>query len=119
MWDIIFSEEIQQWFDEVDEDALESIYSILEVLAEIGPGLGRPYVDTIKESKHKNMKELRVQNKKRVFRLFFIFDPVRNAVMLLGGDKRGDKRFYKRMIPLADAIYDRYLSTGGIYYERV
>ena len=95
MWDIIFSEEIQQWFDTMDEDALESIYSILEVLAEIGPSLGRPYVDTIKESKHKNMKELRVQNKNEF-----------SAYSL--------SRFYKRMIPIADAIYDRYLSAGGM-----
>jgi hypothetical protein len=66
-------------------------------------------VDTIENSKHKNMKELRVRNKKRLFRLFFAFDPDRNALLIIGGDKRGDKRFYQRMIPIADEIYDRYL----------
>ncbi len=108
-----FFRRVTQWFNSIDEDALEAIYSAIEVLAEIGPTLGRPYVDTIKESRYKNMKELRVQNKRRIFRIFFIFDPIRNAVMLLGGDKRGDKRFYKKMIPIADTIYDRYLSSGG------
>jgi hypothetical protein len=79
------------------------------MLKELGPSLGRPYVDTIENSKHKNMKELRVQNKKRIFRIFFAFNLDRNAILLIGGDKRGDKRFYQRMIPIADEIYDRYL----------
>ncbi len=55
------------------------------------------------------MKELRVQNKKRLFRLFFVFDPDRKAILLAGGDKRGDKRFYQRMIPVADKRYEEYL----------
>jgi hypothetical protein len=81
------------------------------ILKELGPSLGRPYVDTIENSKHKNMKELRVQNKKRLFRIFFAFDPDRNALLLIGGDKRGDKRFYQRMIPIADELYDCYLEV--------
>lgn len=55
------------------------------------------------------MKELRIQSKLRVFRIFFAFDPERKAILLIGGDKRGDKRFYKRMIPLADKLFDIYL----------
>lgn len=55
------------------------------------------------------MKELRVQIKRKVFRIFFVFDPKRNAVLLIGGDKRGNKRFYDDLIPIADKLYDEYL----------
>jgi hypothetical protein len=109
MWTIDRTDEIAAWITQLDYDAKETIYKNLLILRELGPSLGRPYVDTINKSKHKNMKELRVQNKKRLFRLFFAFDPDRNALLIIGGDKRGDKRFYQRMIPIADEIYDRYL----------
>ena len=56
------------------------------------------------------MKELRIQNKQRLFRVLFAFDPDRKAILLKGGDKRGDKRFYERIIPLADALFDEHLA---------
>jgi len=112
MWEIILSEEIEQWFQELDDDSYDAVLVKVAILREIGPNLGRPHADTVEESKHKNMKELRIQHKKHVYRLFFAFDPKRQAVLLIGGDKRGDKGFYKRMIPLADKIFSRYL--GGL-----
>ena len=86
------------------------IVTSLRILREIGPSLGRPHVDAINDSKQKNMKELRIQNKQRLFRVLFAFDPDRKAILLIGGDKRGDKRFYERMIPLADALLDEHLA---------
>ncbi len=80
----------------------------VEILRNIGPGLGRPWVDTIKGSKLKNLKELRIDVKQNVFRILFVFDPKRVAILLVGGDKRGQKRFYERIIPLAESIYDSY-----------
>ena len=109
MWTIERTNEVAAWIAQLDDDAKEAIYKNLLILRELGPSLGRPYVDTINDSKHKNMKELRVQNKKRLFRIFFAFAPDRNALLIIGGDKRGDKRFYQRMIPIADEIYDRYI----------
>ena len=79
------------------------------VLERVGPGLGRPRVDTLKGSRYTNLKELRVQSNGRPFRILFVFDPVRNAVLLIGGDKSGRKRFYDTMIPLAERIYREYL----------
>jgi hypothetical protein len=93
----------------LDDDAKEAIFKNLLILKNIGPSLGRPYVDSVKQSKHKNMKELRVQHKKRLFRIFFAFDPSRKAILLIGGDKRGDKRFYQRLIPIADKLYEKHL----------
>lgn len=55
------------------------------------------------------MKELRIQNRRRLFRILFAFDPDRKAILLVGGDKRGDKRFYEKMIPLADTLFDKHL----------
>ncbi len=109
MWEISRTDEIIEWINELDDDAKEAILKNLIILKEIGPSLGRPYVDTINDSKYSNMKELRVQSKKRVFRIFFVFDPQQNAILLIGGDKRGDKRFYKTMIPIADELYDKHL----------
>ncbi len=57
------------------------------------------------------MKELRIQNKKRLYRILFIFDPERKAVLLIGGDKCGDKRFYEKIIPIADDLFDEYIRS--------
>ena len=84
------------------------IVTSLRILREIGPSLGRPHVDAINDSEQKNMTELRIQNKQRLFRIMFAFDPDRKAILLIGGDKRGDKRFYERIIPLADALFDEH-----------
>jgi hypothetical protein len=109
MWIIDRTEEVAEWIKNLDEDAKEAILKSLLILKEIGPSLGRPYVDTIDKSKHKNMKELRIQNKQRLFRILFAFDPDRKAILLIGGDKRGDKKFYQKMIPLADALFDEHM----------
>ena len=109
MWTIDRTEQISEWIKELDEDAKEAIFKSLLILREIGPVLGRPHVDSIKESRHQNMKELRVQNRQRLFRILFAFDPARKAILLVGGDKRGDKRFYQKMIPLADSLLDEHL----------
>ncbi|MCK4765183.1 MAG: type II toxin-antitoxin system RelE/ParE family toxin, partial [Candidatus Aminicenantes bacterium] len=111
MWVIERTDEIAEWIIELDDDAREAIYKNLLILKAMGPTLGRPYVDSIKDSRYKNMKELRVQNKKKLFRVFFVFDPDRKAILLIGGDKRGDKRFYQRLIPIADNLYEKYGSV--------
>ena len=82
----------------------------LTILQGLGPSLGRPQVDTIKGSKIKNLKELRIQNKNRVFRIFFAFDPERNIILLIGGDKKGDNRFYETMLRKCERLYELHLS---------
>ena len=113
MWDIRQTPEFGKWFrnaSELDKVAREDIYAVIRVLQEIGPQLGRPYVDSLSGSRHSNMKELRIQSKGRPFRIFFAFDPGRHAVLLIGGNKSNDTRFYRRMIPVADDIYNQYLA---------
>ena len=83
------------------------------LLAEFGPNLGRPTVDTLKESRHANMKELRFSWLGGVWRVAFAFDPKRQAILLVGGDKGGanQRRFYKHLIRVADERFDEHLSS--------
>jgi hypothetical protein len=83
------------------------------MLIEYGPTLGRPYVDTLRGSKHINLKELLVQSLGRPYRILFVFDPRRNAYLILGGDKTGDDNWYVDAVRRAEAIYDQYLKEIG------
>jgi len=109
MWLVIFSPEFGDWFTVLEDDEKESILRMVAVLELQGHLLGRPYVDSIKGSSLANLKELRIQHRGQPYRAFFVFDRLRQAVVLCAGNKRGDKRFYARMIPLAESIYQRYL----------
>ena len=83
----------------------------VELLAEYGPNLPRPYADTLKGSNLNNLKELRAQTENNVFRVAFLFDEKRKAILLIGGDKKGknEKRFYRDLIKQAEEIYQHYL----------
>lgn len=108
-WTIIDTHEYREWWVTLSEPIQEDIAAALSVLRQLGPALGRPYVDSLKGCKYKNMKELRVQSFGQPLRILFAFDPWRRAVLLVGGNKRGDKNFYIRMIRLAEKIFSRYL----------
>jgi hypothetical protein len=122
LWDIVQTPQFGLWFSEskeLDEPAREDIYAVLRVLKQTGPKLGRPYVDSVEGSRHSNLKELRVQSKGRPFRVIFAFDKQRRAVLLIGGNKARNKRFYDQMIPLADQIFDDFLKyQGKIFGEK-
>jgi hypothetical protein len=109
MWEVEFSDEFERWWQTLDDDERESLLAGVKLLQQLGPLLSRPYADTVKGSRHSNMKELRTQHRGRPLRTLFAFDPRRSAILLIGGDKTGDSRFYDRMIPLADRLYDEHL----------
>jgi hypothetical protein len=111
MWEVEYTDEFEVWWNTLDKDEQDSVAVGVEMLQEYGPNLPRPVADTLKGSKHSNMKELRTQHQGRPLRTMFAFDPRRCAILLIGGDKTGDKRFYDRMIPLADKLYDQHLKT--------
>lgn len=110
MWEVEFTDEFGRWWETLDADEQESIAASVELLRQLGPQLPRPHADTLKGSRHANMKELRTQHAGRPFRTMFAFDPRRTAILLIGGDKTGDDRFYQRLIPLADALFDQHLA---------
>jgi hypothetical protein len=74
--------------------------------------LGRPHVDTLKDSKHANVKEMRFDAADGVWRVAFAFDPKRRAILLVAGDKSGgsQKRFYRELIRKADQRFDAHLA---------
>jgi hypothetical protein len=109
MWEVEVTDEFERWWQTLSEDEQESLLASVHLLRQLGPLLGRPHADTVKGSRHRNMKELRTQHRGRPLRTFFAFDPRRRAILLIGGDKTGDDRFYDRMIPLADRLYDEHL----------
>ncbi len=109
MWNVEYTDEFAQWWDTLDPSEQASLEAGVRLLERDGPSLARPFADTIHGSRHSNMKELRTQARGRPLRTFFAFDPRRSAILLIGGDKTGDARFYDRMVPLADRLYDAYL----------
>ena len=111
MWEVEFTDEFGAWWEQLDEAEQESVAASVELLRQLGPQLPRPHADTLKGSRHSNMKELRTQHQGRPIRTLFAFDPRRCAILLIGGDKTGDDQFYQRMIPLADQLYDDHLAS--------
>lgn len=111
-WTVVFSEEFELEFDELPQDVQDAILARALLLEREGPSLGRPHADTLTGSKHANMKELRFNAADGVWRIAFAFDPERQAILLVGGDKSGgsEKRFYRRLIARADERFDRHLT---------
>ena len=108
-WEVEYTDEFERWWRNLTDCEQADVSASVELLELHGPQLGRPHVDTIKDSRHANMKELRTQSGGKPLRTFFAFDPRRTAILLIGGDKTGDDRFYDRMLPIADNLFDEYL----------
>jgi hypothetical protein len=90
-WEVEASDEFKGWYESLDEAERASVAENVDMLEEYGPALGRPYADTIRESRYPNMKELRVQHQGKPYRILFAFDPRRRAYLILGGDKTGTR----------------------------
>jgi hypothetical protein len=109
-YDVFFTSLAEDWLMQLDDNDYDAIMARIELLEERGPGLGRPVVDSIRGSRHPNMKELRAGS----MRALFAFDPRRQAIVLVGGDKRDDwTGWYERNIPLADDLLDAHLESLG------
>lgn len=112
-WEVEFTDQFGDWWEQLDESTQVSINAIVLVLERVGPALTRPYADTVKGSRHPNMRELRIQHQGRPLRLLYAFDPRRTAIVLVGGDKGGDDRWYDIQVPIADRLYDEHLHEIG------
>ena len=111
-WAVLFHDDFHTEFDSLDEGLQDELLAHASLLAEFGPNLGRPTVDTLKGSRHANMKELRFSWSGEVWRVAFAFDPLRQAILLVGGDKGGadQRRFYRRLIEVADLRYSDHVA---------
>ncbi|MEU4815939.1 MULTISPECIES: type II toxin-antitoxin system RelE/ParE family toxin [Micromonospora] len=105
-WDVYLVDEVRQWLDTLDASAHARVVQAIDLLAEHGPGLGRPLVDTIHGSSMANLKELRPGT----VRILFAFDPWCSSILLVAGDKSGRwKTWYQEAIPVAEHRYELYL----------
>jgi hypothetical protein len=115
-WSIKTTGDIREWLRALrqsDPEVYRSVNVAIDMLAEIGPGLGRPLVDTLQGSSIGNLKELRPRSGRDVaIRVLFVFDPWSQAVLLVAGNKAGDwSRWYRTVIPIAETAYDGWLAA--------
>lgn len=113
-WEIILCKEVHDWYldlAEKDPDSAHLVEQAIDLLAESGPTLGRPMVDRVNRSRHHNMKELRPGSVgSSEIRMLFAFDPKRQALIMVAGDKNGSwNSWYDRNIPIADERFDQHL----------
>src|SRR6186997_302573 len=117
-WNVLLVAEVTQWFGLLvmeDPETANLVEDAVDLLAEYGPMLGRPLVDTLQGSSIHNMKELRPGSSGRSeVRVLFVFDPWRRAVLLVAGDKAGNwTRWYEQQIPVAEQRYRAHLAELG------
>jgi hypothetical protein len=112
-WPVIFHDDFIPEYRELSEEVQNVLVALMTILCEKGPLLGRPQVDTLKGSRHANMKELRFDADGGVWRVAFAFDPERKAIVLVAGDKGGVSkgRFYQNLIRVADGRFDQHLNA--------
>ena len=108
-WPVEYTDEFGSWWAGLQERQQDDLTAIVELLMEHGPTLPFPHSSDVVGSRHGRMRELRIQSGGKPIRVFYAFDPRRHAILLIGGDKTGDAGFYRRLVPLADRLYDDHL----------
>ena len=106
-----YTDEFGAWWTTLSAAEQEDVVAYVTLLEERDVRLGHPHSSAIKGSRHSHMRELRVQSGGRPIRVFYAFDPRRMAILLIGGDKTGDDRFYETFIPIADRLYDEHIEA--------
>jgi len=111
MWAVLLHDAFDVELNDLPEAVQDEVLALMGLLKQFGPALGRPRVDTLKGSRHANMKELRFDAADGVWRVAFAFDPKRQAILLVGGDKSGsgERRFYRQLIKKADGRFDEHV----------
>jgi hypothetical protein len=110
-WDVEYTDEFGAWWAQFTDAEHESLAASVGLLESYGPHLRFPHTSGINGSRHPHMRELRIQHAGRPYRVLFAFDPRRSAILLIGGDKTGNPRWYDDNVPLADHLYDVHLQA--------
>jgi len=108
-FEVEYTDEFGDWWDTLSEHEQDDVAATVELLSDKGPTLPFPYSSGIEGSKHSHMRELRIQHAGKPYRVLYAFDPRRTVILLIGGDKTGNDRWYKEFVPLADALYDQHV----------
>lgn len=109
-WDVEYTDEFGEWWETLSGSEQESVAASVQLLEELGPSLRFPHSSGVNGSRYDLMRELRVQHSGRPFRVLYAFDPRRTAILLIGGDKTGNERWYVTHIPIADKLYSDHLT---------
>jgi hypothetical protein len=108
--EVVALDEFADWYSQLSDDEAEAVGRYVGLLEQFGIKLRAPYSSAIKGSEIA-LRELRVRHAGASIRVLYVFDPERQAVLILGGDKKGDDRFYERAIPKAEELYREYVKT--------
>ena len=108
-WEVEYTDEFGEWWASLTEVEQMSVAASVGLLEVRGPNLGYPHSSAINSSRHGHMRELRTQHGGRPLRTLFAFDPRRMVILLIGGDKTGDDRWYDVHVPIADRLYGGHL----------
>jgi hypothetical protein len=109
--EVVVTAEFVRWWDELSEAEQTSVHAVVNLLELFGGALGYPHSSAIAGSR--KLRELRIQHGGEPYRVLYAFDPARNAILLLGGNKAGNDRWYEQNIPLAERIFEEYLRETG------
>jgi hypothetical protein len=108
-WNVEFTEEFEAWWKTLDDGEQDAVARLVSLLEEYGPTLPFPYSSGVEGSEYSHMRELRVQHAGRPYRVLYAFDPRSVALLLIGGDKSGQDRWYEQYVRIADRIYTTHL----------
>ena len=111
--EVEYTDEFEEWWNEISEDEQDSVAAKVELLERLGPQLPHPHCSGIQGSRHSHMRELRIQHQGDPYRVLYAFDPRRMTILLIGGCKTGNDRWYEEMVPVADNLYDEHLKEIG------
>jgi hypothetical protein len=111
IWEIEYTDEFASWWDLLTAAEQESVDAVITLLENKGPHLAFPFSSGIINSRHSHLRELRIQHKGEPYRVLYAFDPRRVALLLIGGNKTGDDRWYERYVSIADCLYDQHLES--------
>jgi hypothetical protein len=110
-WIVEFTDEFEAWWLTLDEGEQDSVAVTVTILEQRGSMLPFPFSSSVVQSRHNHMRELRIQHKGEPYRVLYAFDPRRAAILLIGGKKAGNERWYDEYVPIADKLYDEHLDT--------
>ena len=110
-FEVEYTDEFGQWWAALSVGEQESVAAVVGLLEDLGPVLRFPYSSGVESSRHPHMRELRVQHAGAPYRVLYAFDPRRTAILLIGGSKAGDDRWYEQFVPRADKLYDDHLQA--------
>jgi hypothetical protein len=111
MWEIEYTDEFEEWWKALNENEQIDVAACVGLLEERGPNLKHPHSSGINGSSFTHMRELRIQHAGQPYRVLYAFDPRRTAILLIGGNKTGDDRWYEKYVPIADDLYEQHITT--------